>query len=400
MRVNMLRFALVSVFAVTAMTISLNAQIGAGLSTGKYGTFNVYSAHSLEPGYLQFYNQGRVFGLAGKSGYANIRGVNLWDASNKMTFAYGIVRHLDLLLSVSTYQDLNIRNVRDTRNRILGDIYMVVRTGGYEMADGKVALAAAVPLKIPTGKYYNIPFEVYRSETFEFGFLGMASFYGNPYYKDQSYIINFNIGFWNHNDNGRWISPIKNGENIGGKSNVNAMHVQYGLGAIIPMSKINLMLDLYGINYITEPVKGVYSREPFIYVTPGLKYNIRPWINIGTYMDVLIVGTNDKTIYNNAYGVLAPGVPASNTSSTKSLANYATWRLGVTMGINILPVSFSSGATDSRRKRFLNQLLDEERGSAKAASQLEKLKNVRINAEKELEKIRKELEQGSGGEEK
>ena len=399
MRFNLLRFALGLIIMLTGITMSLNAQIGAGLSTGKYGTFNVYSAHSLEPGYLQYYNQGRVFGLPGKSGYANIRGVNLWDASNKMTFAYGIVQHLDVLLSVSTYQDINIRTVRESRNRILGDIYMVLRTGGYEAADGKFGFAAAIPMRFPTGKYFNIPFEVYRSETFEFGFLGMVSFYGNPYYKDQSYIINFNLGFWNHNDNGRWISPIKAGENTGGKSDVNSMHIQYGLGAIIPMSKINLMLDLYGINYITEPVKGVYSREPFIYVTPGIRYYVRPWINIGTYMDILIVGTNDKTLYMSN-GVLAPGVSASSMTPTKSLANYATWRLGVNMGINILPLSFSSGATDSRRKRFLNQLLDEERGSAKAASQLEKLKNVRINAEKELEKIRKELESSGGGEEK
>ncbi len=361
------------------------SQLGHGLATGKFGTFNTYSAYSTEPGFLSLYNQGRVYGIAGKSGYtlSSVRGVNLWHASNRLTFNFGFMHHFDAFVSLITYQDLNIRTVRDTRNRIFGDIYTTLRAASFDFANGKVSTGASFTFKIPTGKYFNIPWEVYRSESFEFGLLTMASLYGNPYYKDQSYILNVNLGFWNHNDNGNWIIPTK----IGEKSDVNAMHFQYGLGFSYPISQVALMLDVHGIGFIKEPVKTVYSRESFTYITPGLKYNLRSWINIGTYVDILVSGTKDKTSYIDG-SLQPPGVPNNN----KTLANYSTWRFGVNMGINILPINFASGPTETKRRRLLQQLLDEDKGAQKASHQLEKLKDVRMKAEKELEKIRKELE--------
>jgi hypothetical protein len=59
-------------------------------------------------------------------------------------------------------------------------------------------------------------------------------------------------------------------------------------------------------------------------------------------------------------------------------------------------MGISSAPTEQRRKKLLDRLVEEERGAQKASNQLEKLKTVRLNAEKELEKIKLELE-GDGG---
>lgn len=369
----------------------VSAQIGNALGTGKYGTFHSYSAFAMEPGYLSMYSTGRVYGVAGKTGYylGNVRGVNLWHASNRLTFQFGYMKHFDALISIVTYQDLNIRTVRETKSRIFGDIYPSLRAGSIEVANGKISTGAAFTFKIPTGKYFNIPWEVYKSESFEFGLLTMATLWGNPYYKEQSYILNVNVGFWNHNDNGNWVIPTKVGHDSIAKSDVNAMHIQYSLGFIYPVSQAALMLDLHGVNFIQQPSKHVYSRESFIYITPGIKYNIRPWINVGMYVDLLVAGSKDESKYIDG-SFQPPGVP----NNQKSLANYSPWRFGMNLGINILPVSFATAPSETKRRRLLQQLLEEDKGAQKASYQLERLKDVRIKAEKELEKIRKELESG------
>ncbi len=374
-----------------ALTHSVYPQIGTGMATGKYGTFHTYSGYAMETGFLTMYNTGRVYGIAGKTGYylSSVRGVNLWHASNRLTFNFGYMNHFDAFISLVTYQDLNIRTVRDTRSRIFGDIYTTLRAASFDFANGKVGAGAAFTFKIPTGKYFNIPWEVYKSETFEFGLLTMTSLYGNPYYKDQSYILNLNVGFWNHNDNGAWVIPTKVGADSIAKSDVNAMHFQYGLGFIFPISQVSLMLDAHGVGFMQAPMKSAYSRESFLYVTPGLKYNVRPWIHISAYLDLLVMGTKDKTQYINA-ALQPPGVP----NNRKSLVNYSPWRFGMNLGINILPINFATGPNETKRRRLLQTLLDEDKGAQKAARQLEKLKDVRIKAEKELEKIRKELESG------
>ncbi len=369
------------------------AQIGTGLATGKYGTFNTYSAFSLDPGHFNTYNQGRVWAGAGASGFTTIRNVNLWQASNNLTFAYGIWNHFDILASIGTYQDLNIRAVRDAKAKVPGDVYLMLRSGSHEFSEGTFGLAGAATVRLPTGGQNNIPFEVYKSDGIEFGIMGMATYYGNPYYKDQALVVNANLGWWNHLDNGRRVAPIKISKDADSAfSDANAMHLQYGLGLLFPVSKFQLMLDMHGVAYLTKPNKFVFSRESFMYVSPGFRYNLRPWVNVGVYVDILLSGSKDKTSYSQSIGVTPPGLAADD--STGEVANLSAWRLGVSLGFNILPASFSSGPTEQKRKRLLDKLLEEERGAQKASSQLDKLKSIRINAEKELDKIRQELEGG------
>ncbi|KAB2881097.1 hypothetical protein F9K33_02525 [bacterium] len=383
-------------------TAPLSAQIGNGLGTGKFGTFNTYSAFAMEPGFLTMSNQGRIFASTGQSGNfaTTVKNVNLYHASNNFTFVYGFMDHFDALVSIATYQDLNIRRLGSKQATTPGDLYVTVRGGSFEVMDGKIGLGAAISSRIPTGGQNNVPFEVYKSRNAEFGLLTMASLYGNPYYKDQAYLINFNLGFWYYNDNGTVVSPIKNATTSSlTESNVNSTSLQYGFGVLFPLNKVQLMLDAYGISYLTKPVKHAYSRESFTYVTPGLKYNLRSWVNFGVYVDILMTGKTDKTYYplDQSTGVTKPGeIRDRNTGAiiTKGAPNYNSWRLGFNLGFNILPVGFSSAPTEQRRKRLLDRLVEEERGAQKAANQLDKLKSVRLNAEKELEKIKLELEGG------
>lgn len=386
-----LQFSLKAIITIALLLVTgtdLTAQIGNGLGTGKYGTFNTYSASILNKGFFSTYNQGRVYVAAGLSGISTVKNINLWHAANNFTFAYGIYDHFDALISIGTYQDLNIRGVKNKQSTVPGDLFVVLRSGGFEFVDGKIGLGASLGFRVPTGGQQNIPFEVYKSDNFEVGILGMATYYGNPYYKDQSFLFNVNLGVWSHNDNGKVVNFAKNNKI---ESDVNSMAFQFGFGTVIPVKKVQLMLDAYGIAYLTEPVEEVYSRESFVYVTPGIRYNILPWINIGSYVDVLVAGKTDNTAYSQLTGVLLPG--EGNPGSGKGAPNYASWRLGFSLGFNILPVNFYSSGSDQKRKRLLDRLLEEERGAQKAATQLEKLKKLRLNAEKELEKIRKDLEE-------
>ena len=367
---------------------SVYAQLGEGLGTGKFGTFNTYSAYSVEPGFLSTSNQGRMFVAAGQSGFSSVKNVNLWQASNNMTVSYGIIDHFDALFSIVTYQDLNLRAVRGSQSSVPGDLYLTLRTGSHDLMDGRLGLGAAITGRFPTGGQQNVPLEIYKSENIEAGLLAMGSFYGNPYYKEQSFVLNFDVGIWSHNDNGSLISPTKNVVSPV-KSDKNTLHLQYALGILYPLGAVELMLDAHGVSYVGAN-KSIYSREPNFYVTPGLRYNLRSWINVGTYVDILVAGKTDKTAYSQSTGVLKPG----ETSTSKGAPNYASWRLGFSLGFNILPLNLSAAPTEQRRRRLLDRLVEEEKGAQKASTQLEKLKTVRVNAEKELDKIRQELEGG------
>lgn len=394
----MLRKKLIWLSMLMATSAMVSAQIGNGLGTGRLGTFNTYSASVMGSGFLSTYNQGRLFAGAGQSGsITNVKNVNLYHASNNFTAAYGFMENFDALISVVTYQDLNIR-VLDPKPLVPGDLYLTLRTGGYQIGEGSVEYGAAVTGRFPTGGQNNIPFEVYRSKNIEFGVMGLVSYYSNPYYKDQSYSLNFNLGFWSHNDNGTIVTVAKTKGYEKAESSVNAFALQYGLGFQFPVNKVQFTTDIYGLAYLTAPSKYVFSRESFTYSSFGLRYNIRSWLNIGTFLDYQITGKSDKTAYDPAvgtkYGITKPG----ETATSKGAPNYNTWRFGVSLGFNILPANFGGGSAaaggEQRRKKLLDRLMEEEKGAQRASNQLDKLKNIRVNAEKELEQIRLELEGG------
>lgn len=402
----MLRKKLIWLSMLMATSAMVSAQIGNGLGTGRMGTFNTYSASVMGSGFLSTYNQGRLFAGAGQSGaFGSVKNINLYHASNNFTVAYGIIDNFDALVSVITYQDLNTRVLGSKQSLVPGDLYLTLRTGGYQIGEGSVEYGGAVTGRFPTGGQNNIPFEVYRSKNIEFGVMGLLSYYSNPYYKDQSYSLNFNLGFWSHNDNGTIVTVAKSTGYKKAESSVNAFALQYGLGFQLPVNKVQFTTDIYGLSYLTAPSKYVFSRESFTYSSFGLRYNLRSWLNIGTYLDYLITGKSDNTAYDPAtgtgakYGITKPGETrdANGKILSKGAPNYNTWRFGVSLGFNILPANFGGSAAaggEQRRKKLLDRLMEEEKGAQRASNQLDKLKNIRVNAEKELEQIRLELEGG------
>ncbi len=386
-------------FSLLIFEASAFSQIGNGLGTGNFGTFNTYSGSVSEDGSLKAYNGGRIFTTIGKSGTGAVKNINLWTASNNMTFGYGFLGNFDALVSVITYQDLNVRAVNNKLGKLSqtpSDLFFTLRNGSHGILDDQMELGGALTFRLPLGDVSNVPFEVYRSSRAEFGLLGSATFYGNPYYKDQSFFVNANLGFWSHNDNGQYVNSIDPGKHgfTKAESQVNSLHMQYGLGVALPVQKVQFILDLYGISYLTQPDAAVFSRESFMYVTPGLRYNLRNWMSIGTYVDVLLTGKKDQTKYSNATGTTPVGGAGGDTKLSGGVPNYSTWRFGLTLSFNILPLTVSGAQTENRRKRLLDRLQDEDRAAQRAAAQLDKLRDIRMNSEKELEDIKLELESG------
>ncbi len=390
-------FAVFSLLA--SFTFQSYAQIGNALGTGNFGTFNTYSGSVSEAGHLRAYNNGRLFSTTGVSGVGGSKALNIWDASNNITISYGILDNFDVLASAITYQDLNVRSANlqgAGTNSTFSDLYLVIRNGSHPIMDEQVEFGGAISLRVPVGKVTNIPWEVYRSSKIEFGLLGTATYYANPYYKDQAFYANLNFGFWSHNDNGAYINPLDPAKYQVGKveSRVNSFHLQYGLGLAIPFQKVQFMFDAYGISYLTQPNSYVFSRESFAYVTPGIRYNLRNWINVGAYVDVLVSGKSDKTSYSNLSGVTPVGGAAGDLTLKKGVPNYSTWRVGISLGFNILPIGYSGAQTENKRKRLLDRLAEEDQAAQRAATQLDKLRNIRMSSEKELDEIKLELESG------
>lgn len=402
---------------------SVWSQIGTPLATGRYGTPNTFSAYSNPLNNLSLTNKSRVYVSAGKSGFSDplstvsggLSTINLWNLSNMVSANIGLHRNFDLIVGLNLYQDLNYRTLSDDSN-LPDDFYVMLRSGGYGFGDGKFNVGGAATVRLPTGTVDNVPLEVYKSGSPEFGVMGLFSVFGNPYFKDEAYRLNLNLGFWFHNDAGNFISPFSKSKVEGrlkgnrtvdeGEVQDNAAHIGYGLGFMYPTGDFDLGLDLYGIFFITEPHEFVYSRENFTYVTPSFKYRPFAWLDLGLYMDIKVTPATEDTDFENGaiFGIKQPGggdvkLPGGGVDNTSKsgLGSYPGWRVGLTTNFNILPLPTSRGTVkaqvEKERQKFIKELLLQDQGAKDTEEKLNKLKEIRQQAEDELDKIKEILEE-------
>jgi hypothetical protein len=314
----------------------------------------------------------------------NFTAVNWWDVQFNTYASYGVLDNLDVTLMWRLYQDAN-RPGKDDRTQVENvpeDFFLDLKTGSWGVSNNRFHLGFMTSFRIPIATYYNYFFEPYTAGGFEYGFTGLASYFNDPYLHDRSYSIHLNLGYYNHNDAGRTLYIDPTGREFRANGNASAFH--YGTAFSYPTELFDLNLELWGVQFISEPDTMAYSRENFTYITPAVRFKPNDWFNFYLGMDIRLSGDE------NTSSMLLPA-PSNNLN----LPNYPSWKLHLGLNFKVLPWGggYEAEQTGKSQVDFYEKLLKDSQRSEKIEEELRRLRKEREQAEKELEELRQMLEE-------
>lgn len=369
------------------VSLFLLTNVFAQLTNANQELFHTQTASTIDPGQLQVFTDMNFFTRAadfiGTSQPVDFEAVNYWLVAGNVVFAYGISEHFDAALGMRVYQDTHSEN----EFNLPGDMFLTVRTGNHYFGRRHFKAGFMTSMRIPVGKDHNYPFAEYASGSFEYGFLGAFSFYLDPYLPHRSFNMHFNMGFWNHNENGNVVYDRGDTEY---KATVNSKDFRMALAGVVPTALLDFRLELSGILYLTPPDNFVYSAEEWAFLSPSIRYRAFDWLSMDLGVDFRISPSDRE---NTTAAV-------HDFSTNLDLPpNYPDWKihLGLNAAFNLAgkgsAVSSDYVREEAKEKlELFETVLDEKEKAKEVQQELKNLRNVRREAEKEIEELKKELE--------
>ena len=356
---------------------------------GSKSLLHTQSARTLSKGFVTLYSEMNFFTRATQfvgSGQPpqNFRAANYWLVVGQTSLSWGILDHLDLILSPRIYQDTHYSN----EYNLPGDIFVSLKMGSFGFMEKKMYGGVMLNTRIPTGEKHNYPFVEYASGAVEVGFTGLLSYYLDPYLPDRSLSAHLNLGYWNHMEAGRTVY------NDGGKyydATKNSSELQYAFGLTYPTDMFDYRLEIEGIAYLNQPDPFVYSRENYAYVTPSIRFKALPWLSADLGIDIRVSKDENTTDYT---------LVADRANPKYNLPNYCAWRVHMGVNLQILPITthkLTSAELErekfKKRVEFFQKIVQEKDRTKDVQEELEKLKKEREQAEQELEQLKQILQE-------
>jgi len=354
---------------------------------GSYGLIHTQSAKTFESGRLELFTNMNFFTKAtdyvgAGSTPVNFAATNYWLIAGQFALTYGITDHFDVTLAPQIYQDTHYAN----EYNLPGDIFLTLKGGSFDLASRQLYGALMTKFRFPTGEKHNYPFAEYASGAVEYGFSGALSYYTDPYLPNRAFNGHLNIGWWNHNEAGQtftWDGGLER------KATKNSSKLNYNLGLVYPTGLFDFMLELHGLTYLTQPDSFIYSRDDYMYVTPGVRYKPLNWLSVDFGIDIKVSSDKFSTV----------GVPGLGREEY-NLPQYAAWKVEMGVNIKILPFTPSRKTAAeverdefNKRVEFFEKIVEERERSEDVQEELDRLKEEREAAERELEELKQILEE-------
>ncbi len=373
---KVMRFTLA---CVSMLVLTFSSFVYGQQNSGGRGLIYVHSARTIGKGNLNAYFHSRFFGKVGTT----VTSVTYWDVQGSFTLNYGLTDRIELSLFPIVYQDTNRGK---SGMNIPDDLFLKFKIGSLGTPSSKFKYGVMITSRFPIGGMHNIIYEPYSAGTVEVGFTGMASYAEDLLFPDEKFNGHFNLGYIFHNDAGNKLSESAQ-DTISNKSI--SSEVTYGMGFVYPFEKWNVTMEMNGNFFVQKPASTAYSRENYLYLTPGVSYKVYQWLHIDFAADFRLTPDNDKTQYVYGISQLPQQLPTS----------YPDWRVHMAVKLALLPASLYHDSekdllvrkAETRREVF-EQIVREQNETEKAEKELEKIKEERMKAEQELLRLRKLLE--------
>ncbi|MBN1970675.1 MAG: hypothetical protein JXR48_18535 [Candidatus Delongbacteria bacterium] len=359
-----------------------------------YSYFNTYTAKNMKIGQAQISMQAR--GYRKDKAYGDVA---LTSATGIIGGNFGLTEHIELGMNMVLYQDIHkdanaetgVQGLEQSVYNSPDAIYLRMKFGNYQfnLFDEMIGVAGVASTYRFISKPTGLMLEPYSTRNMQFSLTGLFSLYLEPLYFENGQQLHFNLGFINHND-----SPNNQSYTAFTES---TMEMTYGLSYVYPYGNINYFLEVYGntfIQWYEHSGEIPYSTEPFLYVTPGIKWKAFPWLEFDFGLDILAY-----TKYDSQKD--SPKFEFVNTSN--DLPYYPAWRF--LLRTNFYPTTafsesegFKGGEQKSQdgrisdRKELFEWLIEEPDRIELIDMKLEKLKKERKELEKKVDKLKEEIE--------
>lgn len=366
-----------------------------GAANGSGGLLRVQTASSLKPGRLQLRPAMSFYTKAAESlGQNRPDPADWWTITGDASLAYGVMNHFDIAAMLRLYQDTN----RPGEHNIPDDLFLDFKAGSIVLGSEKTQAGAMLSFRLPTGDQHNYPFELYAGGAFEFGFMGLFSYFMDPYFPDRDISFHLNLGYYSHNDDGQvLVDEITNPQGTviqpALEASTSAAQVQYGAGFVFPTEMFNINMELWGGAFTSEPDSAVFSRENYMYFTPSITFKPVEAVNFQLGADIRITSDENTTVIPSVYRT------ASNLNNKQGaeFPNYSSWKFHLAMNFVLMPggSDFRSGSGIDVRKKidFYESVMKEKDRTKSIEEELRRLRREREQAEKELEELRQLLEE-------
>jgi len=375
---------ILTLFLMVFFTSSAFAQ----LPNGEKTFIRTQTANTYEKGQLGIYTNMNFYSKAGDflgQGLkpSTFNKVNYWLVAANAVFTYGLMEHLDASLGVRIYQDTHYSN----EYNLPDDLFLTVKYGGFKSGRNHFSHAFMTSFRFPTGEVHNYPFTEYASGAFEYALMYAVSYYADPYLPNRSFSTHFNAGWWNYNELGKTLYTRSNGEEL--KATVNSSDFRMALAFSYPTGLFDFRLELSGILFIQQPDAFVYSAEEWAFISPSIRYRMTNWVSADFGLDFRV-----SPVDRNG----TSGIPQIS-SNVDLPPNFPNWRvqMGLNFDLNLLSTNKTSAMDyeqqTAREKAKVFETVIEEKEKANAVQdEIENLKKIRKDAEKEIDELKKMLD--------
>jgi hypothetical protein len=331
---------------------------------------------------MNFYS--KIGDFLGDAKPADFESINYWLVQGNFVLTYGLMDHFDFSLGVRLYQDTH--NPTEEFNSP-DDVFLTLKAGSFSFARNHFTQAVLTSFRIPTGEVHNYPFTEFAPESFQYGLMYALSYYADPYLPDRSFNAHFNAGFWSYNEHGSLLYQRSNGEKI--NATVNSSDFRMAMAFAFPTGVFDFRLELTGMLFLSEPNSEVHSAEEWAFLSPSIRYKPINWVAIDFGVDFRI-SSGDR---NSTSGIPDPSV------SLDLPPNFPDWtvQLGLNLNLNLLSdnvisdLSYEEKRAREKVEMFEAVVLEREK-SESVQDEIENLKKVRKEAEKEIDELKKILD--------
>ncbi len=347
---------------IAALFVVLSSPAFSAVINAGRGLPHTKSAYTTLQGRLTVAGNLRFWGGTGKYENNDTEGeTRIWVARAVGNATYGLGKHSVVSLSPILYQDAH----KASGEQIPWDTFLHFKYGNFKIERQPYWIGFDVGMRFPTGKKHNVIFEDYTAGKFEFGLTGILTYrYTSPQLKNDIR-VHVNLGYWNHNDKGVYLSEVDPRE-LGHVKHM-SQSIRYALGVEFPVEQLVYGLELYGMSWLQQPPTGASSRENYLYMNVSGHFNAHHRISIFANADLRLSPGKDTT--------------TGFEPDFKGIGNYPGWRLNIGLRYLILPKSLSGFARASldhqqkqKTRRLYSQLQEELEKRKQADIELERLK--------------------------
>jgi hypothetical protein len=314
--------------------------------------------------------------------------VTYWDVQSSVALHFATGRHLELSLIQLVYQDTH----RDNKGTNLpDDLFVTAKMGSYGGLRSKVRVGFMAGARIPLAQHHNVIFEPYSAGSVELGLLSLLSYSSDVLIPENAFNFHLNLGFWHHNDVGKFLvsTPADTFAVL-----TPSRELLWGIGFAIPSHQFDYSLEVFGRNFLARPPVTAYSREDYIYLTPGVTYHPIYWAALSAGFDLRLSSNEDQTLYVAGLNPVNLNLPSHPKWRVRLGARFALNRPAPPPGQKPLFTS-SHGRLVPMNKNLEKQLNEERRKTETAEDELQTIREERKRMETMLSRLRNLLHYGS-----